>query len=479
MVPERAASRTRNKGAAAMNPSMPPAPAGAWQTLTQSPFLRLLVVGFLVILLQIPVAFIADLVGERSRTRYEAVEDISAKWGRGQEVFGPYLVVPYTYAVVEKDAETGNDRFSEHEAVAVFLPAELRIAAELETEVRRRGIFEMPAYSSAIRLEGGFAALDFSQWKTEPQRIDWPRAQLVFEISDVHAVQNRAALNWAGKELPFEPGTGLLASGAPGLHAPVPLAAASRAMSFAAAFELRGSFLLRFAPLAKNTEAALKADWPDPSFQGAYLPATSTIGPDGFAAEWRIPHLGRNYPQSWSRTEHGAAIRESAFGFDLLTPVDAYRQTERSLKYQILFLGLTFLAIWLFEALGGARLHPIQYLFIGAAMGLFYLLELALAEQLGFPIAYSLAAALVTGLVFFYAGSALDSRRRALAVAGVLAGLYACLYALLQLQDYALLAGSLGLFVILAAVMYATRNVDWYAARLAAPRPGEPPAGDR
>ncbi len=455
-----------------MNPSSPSSPAGAWETLTQSPFLRLIVIGFLVIFLQIPVLFIDNLVSERSQTRKEAVEDISSKWGRGQGVFGPYLVVPYAYDDVEKDTETGKERFIERVATATFLPEDLRIAADLETEVRRRGIFETPVYSSAIRLEGEFAAPDFSPWKTEPERIDWQRAQLVFEISDVHAVQNRAKLNWSGKELDFEPGTGLFSTELPGFQAPVAVAAESRELSFAVEFALRGSFMMRFAPLARNTEATLKADWADPSFQGAYLPTASTIDSDGFEAEWRIPHLGRNYPQSWAGATHGEAVGESAFGFDLLTPVDSYRQTERSLKYQLLFLGLTFLTIWLLEAMGGARLHPIQYLFIGSAMCLFYLLELALAEHLGFSIAYSLAAALVVGLVFFYASFVLDSRRRAVSVASVLIGLYGCLYALLQIQDYALLAGSLGLFLILAVVMYATRNVDWHAARLASPRPG-------
>ncbi len=456
-----------------MNRLPSPARISAWETLTQSPFLRLIGIGFLVLLLQIPVLLIDHLVGERRRTRQEAIEDIASKWGRGQEVFGPYLVVPYTYAAVEKNSETQAERFIERAAAAAFLPEDLRIAARLETEIRRRGIFEAPVYSAEIEIEGSFAAPDFSPWKVEPERIDWQRAQLVFEISDVHAVQNRAALNWAGQELNFEPGTGLFAAELPGFHASVPLAAESRELSFAAAVELRGSLMLRFAPLAKNTAAAVAADWADPSFQGAYLPAASTIGPNGFEAEWGIPHLGRNYPQSWSRTAHGKAIRESAFGFDLLTPVDSYRQTERSLKYQLLFLGLTFLTIWLFETMGGARLHPIQYLLIGAAMCLFYLLELALAEHLGFPAAYGLASALVVGLVFFYASFALASRRRAVAAAGVLAGLYGCLYALLQIEDYALLAGALGLFLILAAVMYATRNVDWYAARLAAPRASE------
>ncbi len=453
-----------------MNPSAPTPWTSAWEALTRSPFLRLLVVGFLAIILQIPVLFIGGLVGERSLTRREAVEDIASKWGRGQEVFGPYLVVPYTYDDVEKDAGTESERFIERVAAATFLPEELRIAADVETEIRRRGIFETPVYVSAVALEGRFAAPDFSQWKVEPERIDWRRAQLVFEIADVHAVQSGAKLDWGGERLDFEPGTGLLAGELPGFHSSAALSEEPLELRFAAEFDLRGSSMLRFAPLGRNTEAAIKADWADPSFQGAYLPETSTIGADGFEAAWRIPHLGRNYPQSWPRGAPGAAVRESAFGFDLLTLADAYRQTERSLKYPLLFLGLTFLALWLFEAMGGARLHPIQYLFLGAAMCLFYLLELALAEHLGFAAAYGAAAALVVGLVFFYASSVLGSQRRAVAVTGIAAGLYAYLYALLRIEDYALLAGAIGLFVILAAVMYATRNVDWHAARLAPPR---------
>ena len=453
-----------------MNPSAPTPWTGAWEALTRSPFLRLLVVGFLAIILQIPVLFIGGLVGERSLTRQEAVEDIASKWGRGQEVFGPYLVVPYTYDDVEKDAGTESERFIERAAAATFLPEELRIAADVETEIRRRGIFETPVYVSAVALEGRFAAPDFSQWKVEPERIDRRRAQLVFEIADVHAVQSGAKLNWGGEGLDFEPGTGLLAGELPGFHSSVTLSEEPRELLFAAEFDLRGSSMLRFAPLGRNTEAAIKADWADPSFQGAYLPETSTIGADGFEAAWRIPHLGRNYPQSWTPAAPAAAVRESAFGFDLLTLVDAYRQTERSLKYPLLFLGLTFLALWLFEATGGARLHPIQYLFLGAAMCLFYLLELALAEHLGFAAAYGAAASLVAGLVFFYASSVLGSQRRAAAVTGIAAGLYAYLYALLRIEDYALLAGALGLFLILAAVMYATRNVDWHAARPAPPR---------
>ena len=251
-------------------------------------------------------------------------------------------------------------------------------------------------------------------------------------------------------------------------------------MSFAAAFELRGSLpaALRL-PWPRTPRRRSRPIGPDPSFQGAYLPATSTIGPDGFAAEWRIPHLGRNYPQSWSRTEHGAAIGESAFGFDLLTPVDAYRQTERSLKYQILFLGLTF------SRSGSSRRRAARGCIrsntcLSARQWVFSICwSWRWSRTAGFPIAYSLAAALVTGLVFFYAGSALDSRRRALAVGGR-PGRPLCLpVRAAATPGLCAFGGVARAVVILAAVMYATRNVDWYAARVAAPRPGAPPAGDR
>ena len=187
--------------------------------------------------------------------------------------------------------------------------------------------------------------------------------------------------------------------------------------------------------------------------------------PDGFTARWQIPYLGRNYPQGWAGSQHGEAVAQSHFGVDLISPVDAYRQTERSLKYQLLFLTLTFVTVWLFEVLAGVRLHPIHYTLIGVAMCLFYLLELSLAEHVGFPVAYTIATAGIVSLVCFYALSILGSWARAGLVCGVLVALYACLYVLIQLQDYALLVGSAGLFLILAAIMYLTRNVNWFAAR--------------
>ncbi len=440
-------------------------PSKFFESLRASAFVKALLIGALVLFLQIPVLLIWGLVSERSQTRQGAVAEITDKWGKAQQVYGPFLVVPYRYAQTVTNAE-GKKQTRELEDRATFLPRSLKVDGKLATEVLYRGIFETPVYRSHLEIEGEFDRPDFSVLAVDPVRILWDRAQLVFEVSDARAIQNQVRLNWRKSQIDFEPGTGGRESKRSGIHASLEGLVEGSSFGFSCELDLNGSLQLRFAPLGDNTEVRLSADWPHPSFQGRWLPVERSVGPEGFSATWRIPHLGRNYPQSWRTGNNGDAVTASQFGVDLLSPVDAYRQTERSLKYQLLFLGLTFTVIWLFEVLGGLRLHVIQYSLIGAAMCIFYLLELSLAEHIGFPVAYTLAAVAVVALVVFYGFAILRSRGRAILIGVVLVGLYVCLYVLLQIQDYALLIGSLGLFMILAAIMYVTRRVDWYALRL-------------
>ena len=447
-------------------PDLKPASSDLFERLRTSAFAKALLIGGLVLFLQIPILLIWRLVSEREQTRESALAEVTASWGKAQEVQGPYLVIPYTYEKTTTSAE-GKVEVREQEARATFLPRILKISGELDVEARYRGIFETSVYRSRIEIEGQFDRPDFSGWGVESARVMWDRAQLVFEVSDARAIQNQARLRWQDEEVDFEPGTGGRSSDMSGIHARVDGLRNGSPLDFSCTLDLRGSTRLRFAPLGDNTEVRLRGNWPDPSFQGRWLPVERQVGPGGFAATWRIPYLGRNYPRSWRAGNNAPPIAASQFGVDLLSPVDAYRQTDRSLKYQLLFLGLTFTVIWLFEVLGGLRLHVIQYALIGAAMCVFYLLELSLAEHLGFLAAYSIAAAAVVTLVVFYGLSALQSRGRAAVIGAVLTGLYGCLYALLQIQDYALLIGSLGLFAVLAAVMFATRHVDWYVLRLA------------
>ena len=442
-----------------------PTPLNPLERLRTSALAKALLIGALVLFLQIPVVLIWNLVSERDETRLSAQAEVTGKWGKAQEIHGPFLVVPYTYLQTTTNNE-GKVEVQERAGRATFLPRLLNITGELDVETRYRGIYEISVYRSRIEVEGQFDRPDFSGWDVESPTVMWDRAQLVFEISDARAIQNQARLRWRNQEVDFEPGTGLRPSQTSGIHAPAGGLGQDSPLDFSCTLHLNGSMRLRFVPLGDNTEVRLEGNWPDPSFQGQWLPVERQVGPAGFSATWRIPHLGRNYPRSWQAGDNVPSITASEFGVDLLSPVDAYRQTERSLKYELLFLGLTFTVIWLFEVLGGLRLHVIQYALIGAAMCIFYLLEVSLAEHLGFAAAYSIAAAAVVALVVFYGFSILQSRGRTAVIGAVLTGLYSCLYVLLQIQDYALLIGSLGLFVVLAAVMYATRRVDWHALRL-------------
>ena len=426
------------------------------ERMLRSPLVRLLAIGGLALVLQVPVLFIGDLVRERRSTRDAAVEEMGSTWGGVQRLAGPFLVVPYRVPSADADRAPA-------EAVATFLAAELRVAADLRTERLRRGLFEAPVYRAAIVLSGTFEPPDFAQWAVPSGEVLWERAEVAFDVSGVRSIRTGARLRWGETDLDFEPGTGLRAGGT-GIHARVGGSwQGGGARTFQATLDLAGSASLRVAPAGQATTVEVTGDWPHPSFRGAWLPAERELRDDGFSAAWRISHLGRGYPQSWRGTAYGKEIETATVGVDLLTPVDPYRQSERSLKYSLLFVALTLGVAWLFEVLGGARLHLVHYALIGAALCLFYLLELALGEHIGFPAAYALAAALVVVTNGAYARSLLAPRRAAL-LAGVLCVLYAGIYVLLQLDDHALLAGAGALFLILAAIMYATRAVDWHAA---------------
>ncbi len=232
---------------------------------------------------------------------------------------------------------------------------------------------------------------------------------------------------------------------------------------FALDLELKGSGELGFTPFGVTTRVSVTSNWGDPSFVGGWLPDERSVEDSGFEAKWRVPFLGRDYPQQWSSAaEPRERILESAFGVAFLSTVDHYRMSERSTKYAALFLALTFGLLWLFDVTMGIRVHPIQYSLVGAAMCLFYLLELALGEHLGFTAAYCVAAVAVVILVATYTKAVLGSSARGATVGGAIALLYAYLMALLTLEEYALLAGSVGLFVVLAVIMHQTRWIDWH-----------------
>lgn len=437
-------------------------------------------IGALSLLLQIPVSMIGGLIGEREQRRTEAVTEVSSKWGGEQVLTGPVLVVPYE-AAERVNQPDGNFRVVTVRREAVFLPERLQVDADLRAEVRSRGIFDVPVYRLSAALSGRFARPDFRFLDKPPTQVFWDQAQLALGIADVRAVQAQPQLQWQGAALAFEPGPGQFRFGtgeaarppalapAPavlsgqGIHVPLRLDPAQAAMDFAVPLELNGTGGLRLVPFGQATEVRLRSNSPNPSFQGAWLPRERQVTADGFEASWTIAYLGRGYPQAWpADAAPSGLIADSAFGVTLVEPVDPYRMAHRSIKYASLFLVLTFAAVWLIEVVGRRRIHWIQYLLVGAALCLFYLLELSLAEHIGFSFAYLVAAASVVGLIAAY-GRTVFGRWQLAALVGLgVALLYGYLYLLLLNEDYSLLGGSVGLFAMLAAAMYATRKVDWY-----------------
>ena len=432
--------------------------------LRSSQFMRLLLLGFLVLLLLIPLARISDVIDERASRRDEAVLEVTDKWGGEQKLTGPVLVVPYTHRWSETNSKGVVIPHSEIRR-AYFLPERLDVTGRIDAEERARGIFSVQVYALDLAFAGTFARPDFAALGVQEAEVDWSKAELAVGISDVRAIQSTPSLTWAGEERAFLPGADACALAENGIHVGVPLGPNGRAIEFAFPLRLHGSEGVWFVPFARDTTVAVESAWPSPSFQGSWLPGRREVSPAGFRAGWSIPYLGRNYAQAFTGEELPAkAIEASRFGVRLVAPVDPHRMAQRSVKYGGLFILLTFAAIWMIEVLGRLRVHPIQYLLIGGALGLFFLLELSLAEHLGFALAYGAASAAVVGVVGAYARAVLGRPRRALAVAGMVAALYGYLYVLLTAEDFALLFGSLGLFAILSAFMWLTRRVDWYQA---------------
>ena len=435
------------------------------ESTRNSQLLKILFVGFLIIILQIPIAMIRDVVRERQTRQQEAVEEIASKWGRQQSIIGPMLTIPYRYRITETDRDGRQQIRTELRDVS-FLPDTLHVSGNTSCETRYRGIFKVPVYSAALDLAGNFTRPDLSELGIDANDILLDRAYLTLRISDARAITNQVTLKWNDQQFYFLPGEGDCGQGFAGIHVPMKNNLSGESFKFSCRLDVNGSESLFFVPFGKETTVEIKSNWSNPSFQGNWLPNQRTISNEGFNAKWTIQYLGRNYPQKWkSDAKPDGAISESAFGIKFITPVDYYRMAERSIKYEILFLVFTFAALWLFQVLSKIRIHAIQYLLVGAGICLFYLLELSLAEHIGFFLAYVCATLAVTVLIFFYCVAVLHGYLRGIIMSIVLLLLYGYLYILLLNQDYALLVGSVCLFAVLAIIMYLTRKVDWYKAK--------------
>jgi inner membrane protein len=439
--------------------------------MRNSAIARLGVMAVLAMLLLIPLGMVSGVVSERASRRNEAVAAVSATWGGPQVISGPVLTIPYTL-------EWKDDRGQVQRAFrrAHFLPKDVQFDASLATEERSRAIFRVVVYRTELSVAGRFVRPDLSWVRPAPTTIEWREATVSVGISDPKALTRRAAIDWNGTPESFTSGTHDVGIFGAGIHAPAPALdsiAHGAELPFTFKLAVNGTRDIQFLPAAEETLVTLTSTWQHPSFAGAPLPQAREVGPGGFKAVWRVPDFGRPYPAQWTSSDLEAnrdnllnRVSSSAFGVSLIQPVDVYQQAERAVKYAVLFLVLTFLVFFLWEVFRAVLLHPMQYTFVGFALCVFYLLLISISEHAGFDLAYATAAAATTLVIAGYARAVLKGTRQALSVGAALSVLYAFLYLLLRIEDYALLAGSLGLFLILATVMYLTRRMNWYELRL-------------
>jgi len=430
---------------------------------------KMIVIGVLLLVFLIPLRMIRTLIEERNMTRLEAEGEVIAKWGGEQIIAGPVVVVPYL-----KRVEVEEDKIEEYIERAYFLPDTLEITGSVETEKRNRGIFEVTVYAADLQITGTFSEPDFSDWRIAQQDIFWEDAAFVVELPDMRGLQERVALQWDSRMTAFSAGQGEVGLFGGEIRAPLDQDALQRdsrrtasGHRFAFDLHLHGGRSLSFVPLGGETRVQLSSPWPSPSFDGAFLPSERSVGEKGFDAQWYVLSLNRGYGQRWIRGQvESYTFLDSVFGVELMIPVDTYLKSLRSVKYGILFVLLPFLIFFLFEVVGSRRVHPFQYLLVGLAVCLFYLLLVSVSEHLSFDWSYLLAGVATTALITFYSSAVLAARRRTWIMSLVLASGYLFLYAALKSEDYALLIGSLGLFVILAGVMVLTRRINWYSVGL-------------
>ncbi|HVO00925.1 MAG TPA: cell envelope integrity protein CreD [Candidatus Cybelea sp.] len=421
---------------------------------------RAFFLAFLTLLLLIPLGMIEDLNQERAGRAEEVDSEITAQWGGTQTILGPILAVPYRYVTEPGDTTTAPRTATNR---LFFLPKRLAIDTEIKTEKRSKSIYDVLVYGGTAKLTGSFVGLANPRGDIAPEMIDWSGAKLLLGIGDVTSVRS---LKIAVGNLPeaAEDAVQQDQSLSSSLALAIPLAAAdiAKPLDFAVTIDFRGSTALNFAPVADTTTIALKADWPHPDFFGRSLPDEREITDQGFTAKWSMSALSRGFPSSWRTGEvNPETLWNSTVGVGFVEPGDVHQQTDRILKYGVLVIALTFGTIFVNGLFGGRKVHPVQYLMVGAALCLFYLLLLSLAEHIPFLEAYVIASAASIALIAWYAWRTM-SRRLGYLTAALLAVVQAYVYDLLQMDDYALLAGTIALFLALLAAMFATRNIDWY-----------------
>jgi inner membrane protein len=419
--------------------------------------LKLITVTILMLLLLIPSSMIESIISERENLNNEAIIEVSSKWAEGQEIQGPILTVPLIYEYEEDDGKSQITKYWH------ILPEELNITGIIEPEKLRRGLYEIVVYKSDISVFGVFK-LNKLVDQTELKEIQYDKAFLTIGISDLRGIEDRIHLEWNNDRVEAQPGSKISKMIYSGVTVNLPdvKMLVDEAVDFSFKMKLQGSQNMSFIPVGNTTNVNISSNWPSPSFSGNFLPDNRDVTNKGFKANWKILQLNRNFPQTWIGSRNEEKMLNSAFGVNLIMPLDDYQKSMRSAKYAAMTIALTFLIFFLVEILNGRKIHPFQYVLVGLGLVLFYVLLVSISEHSNFNLAYLVSSIAIVSMITLYSYSIFRVRKLTFLLFVTLVGIYGFLFVTLQLADYALLMGSAGLTIILGLTMYFTRNVNWY-----------------
>jgi inner membrane protein len=458
----------------------------AW--LQDSIMIKLLSIGFLILILLIPTSWMQELIRERQQRADETMNEVASKWSASQTVSGPVLVIPFKrHEVIDRGKDGVEIR--EHVERAYFLPQDLTVKGDVKPTVLHRGIFDAVVYSSNLSLKSEFASPDFKSLNIDEKDVMWSDAFLTFGITDLRGISDNPVFKAGESVLTAEPSSNLgISTSKPsdtnngytdseyndyttsthntnftssGIVARLNWTSKeSFTKNISIDLPLKGSKSLNFIPAGKTTNVTLSGGWADPSFDGEFLPESRELTKDGFSATWKVLHFNRPFAQQW--VESNQHLSGSEFGVKLLIPVDQYQKSMRTAKYGALIILLTFIALFLVEITQKIRIHPFQYILIGAALTIYYTLLISISEHLGYNFAYLIASAATVVLIALYSSTFLSTSKLVLIFAMLLIGFYSFIFVIIQEQDYSLLIGSFGLFFIIAVLMYFSRKINWY-----------------
>lgn len=417
----------------------------------------LMIIG-LILMLLIPLNMIGGVIAERQNTRKEALQSIVDNYGGPQTVIGPVLAIPYKVTTATY-SEAGQQKTVTVKNTAYLFPENYKIKeGGLAPEFQHKGIFQLLTYTAKLKSQSDFSLRSLETLNIPKQNYLWDQAYLLTGITDQRGIQ-KSHLKWEGKTKELKAGTNASTLIRSGVYAPISLSPNQDNYTSNLELTLIGSDSLYFVPVGRTNEIKIAPNWHSVSYRGAHQPPAKGTKQD----IWNVNQ--NNFAQAVLDTgtiQH--QMLNSTVGVQLLNPVDSYRQTERAIKYSILFLVLTFSTYFILEMIGRQRLHLFQYLLVGLALSLFYLLLVAISEVSQFPIAYGIASLAIISMITLYSKAILGKIKKhaQFIVGGLLTALYSYLYILLQLEDLSLLFGAIGLFVVLGAIMFVTRNIDWY-----------------